>query len=182
MNRNAIGWVLFLICCAAQLAVPASMILRHERTLGSERVYLFRCAPVNPVDAFRGRYVALSFEQSRFEGRVAEALVPGSTAYATLDADDEGFASIVAVDETAPQDTDYLEVRIRRRSEREAWLELPFDRYYMDESLAPEAERAYRDRSGSREAWVTVHVRDGHAALEELYLDGLPIREFLEQD
>jgi uncharacterized membrane-anchored protein len=182
MNRNAIGWALFLICCAAQIAVPASMILRHERTLESERAYLFRCAPVDPVDAFRGRYVALSFEQSRFEGGVVEALVPGSTAYATLDVDDEGFAIIVAVDETAPRDLDYLKVLIQHRSGGEVWLELPFDRYYLGESLAPEAERAYADRAAGQEAWVSVRVRDDHAVLEELYLAGLPIREFLEQD
>lgn len=182
MNRNVLGWILFVICCAVQIAVPASMVLRHERTLDNGRTYQFRCAPIDPVDAFRGRFVALSFEQSRFEGPVSEAFDAGSTVYASIDEDADGFARIVALTESPPQDTDFIEVRIHHASSRSASLELPFDRYYMEESLAPEAERAYRDRSASAEAWITVRVLDGHAVLEELYLDGLPVREFLALD
>jgi uncharacterized membrane-anchored protein len=181
MNRNAWMLLLFAVCCAAWFAVPASMIVRHESTLADGQVYLFRCAPVDPVDPFRGRYVALNFDQSRFEGRVPEALVPGSTAYATLAQDDDGFAVISAVGETAPRDRDYLTVRIGWSSADSTQLELPFDRYYMEESLAPDAERAYRERAPGEQAWVSVRVRGGHAALEELYLDGQPIREFLDR-
>jgi len=179
MNRNAWGWLLFAVCCVIWIAVPASMIVRHESTLADGQVYLFRCAPVDPVDPFRGRYVALNFDQSRFEGRVPEALVAGSTAYARLAQDDEGFAVIAAVEETAPDDGDYLTIGIEWSSEDSTRLVLPFDRFYMEESLARDAERAYRDRTPGKQAWVSVRVRGGHAALEELYLDGQPIREFL---
>ena len=60
-----------------------------------------------------------------------------------------------------------------------AVLELPFDRYYMQESLAPEAESAYAERLRDERAWVTVRLHDGHAVLEELWIDDLPIREYL---
>jgi hypothetical protein len=60
---------------------------------------------------------------------------------------------------------------------------LPFDRYYLPEDLAPAAEQAYRTLAsrepGPTRAWVDVRVRDGHAVLEELYLDGVPVREVL---
>ena len=179
MKRSTLGWLLFAVCCAIQIAVPASMILRHEGTLADGSVYRFRCAPVDPVDPFRGRYVALAFEQSRFEGSVPDGLDPGSTAYATLEQDTEGFAVISSLEETEPREGDYLKVRIEWSSDRSTQVGFPFDRYYMEESLAPEAERAYRDRTVGKQAWVTVRVRDGDAVLEELYLDGEPIREVL---
>jgi hypothetical protein len=61
------------------------------------------------------------------------------------------------------------------------YLEIPFNRYYMDEKLAPAAEAAYREHSTRevQDVYVTVRVKDGNAALEELYIEGIPIREFL---
>ena len=70
---------------------------------------------------------------------------------------------------------------MRWRYEDTVTLQLPFDRYYMKESRAPEAERSYNRRAQGEKAWVTVRIREGHAVLEELYIDGLPIREYLEQ-
>lgn len=62
MNRNLL-LALLVVLAAAQLAVPASMIVQRETVLTQGRVYKFKTAPVDPVDAFRGRYVALRFEE-----------------------------------------------------------------------------------------------------------------------
>ena len=84
-------------------------------------------------------------------------------------------------------------MRVARVYSGEVRLELPFDRYYMEETLAPEAERAYWDtirRQRRREddagppppqTFVTVRVKDGHAVLEELYIDDRPVREYLKR-
>ena len=57
---------------------------------------------------------------------------------------------------------------------------MPFNRYYMDEDLAPEAERAvWGGPRGRREASVTVRVRNGVGVLEELYIDEVPIHRWL---
>ena len=47
----------FALVAVAQLTVPAWMIVSHERTLLTGKVFKFRTAPVDPYDAFRGRYV-----------------------------------------------------------------------------------------------------------------------------
>lgn len=182
MNRRTLVGLLFVVCCVVQIAVPASMVLRHEATLAGGEIYRFRCAPVDPVDPFRGRYVALDFEQSRFAGAIPEQLDAGSTAYARLERDDEGFALIASLVAEPPDHGDYMEVRIEYPSGDTTRLALPFDRYYMEESLAPEAESAYRDRARGEQAWVEVRVREGHAVLEELYLGGRPIREALDRE
>jgi hypothetical protein len=51
----------------------------------------------------------------------------------------------------------------------------------MEESLAPAAEKAYREhaRASERNAYITVRIRDGFGVIENLWIDGVPIREFL---
>ena len=52
---------------------------------------------------------------------------------------------------------------------------------FLEESAAPKAEAAYREhsRAGNQDAYVTVRVRNGFSALEELYVAGKPIHDFL---
>ena len=61
-------------------------------------------------------------------------------------------------------------------------LEFPFSRYYMEETLAPQAEQAYRDanrRDSKQQTWAVVRLRNGKAALADLFIDGQPIRDYL---
>jgi len=64
------------------------------------------------------------------------------------------------------------------------YVQFPFDRYYMDEHAAPAAEAAYREHSRGevRDVYVTVRVKDGNAVVEELFIAGMPIREFLRKN
>ena len=58
---------------------------------------------------------------------------------------------------------------------------LPLDRFYMNEKMAPRAEQAYREnsRTANHNAHIRVRVRHGDAVIEDLVLDGKPIREYL---
>jgi len=181
MNRQ-IALVILALASLAQLAVPASFILRTERVLDKGTVYRFETAPVDPYDAFRGRYVALQFEQAVVPVSAAgEALPVGATAYARLTTDEEGFARIDNLTTRPPPDGDYFEVRVRGSNPDAMRIELPFDRFYMPEELAPAAEAAYRrgQWDGNVESYAEVRVHRGRAVLAELYLDGVPIAEFV---
>lgn len=59
---------LLVLLCVIQLAVPAFMIVRREHALSMGRAFKFRTAPVDPYDAYRGRYVALNFEAATVKG------------------------------------------------------------------------------------------------------------------
>ena len=63
-------------------------------------------------------------------------------------------------------------------------VKVPFDRYYMDEKLAPKAEQAYRDnsRQGKQDAILNVRVRSGNALIESLEVGGVPIRDLASGD
>ena len=60
---------------------------------------------------------------------------------------------------------------------------MPFGRFYMDEDLAPEAERAvWGGPRGRREASVSVRIRYGVGVIEELYIDDVPIHQWLAEN
>jgi uncharacterized membrane-anchored protein len=175
---------LFLLLAAAQIAVPAAMIGRHETVLREGRLYKFRTAPVDPADPFRGRYVALAIDEN--SGPAAEGVqqwLPDQTVYATLAEDSEGFAHIALVMPTPPDGPDYIRARVIYSADNRVHLRLPIDRYYMNEEMAPQAEIAYREHSrmAEQDAYVTVRVKDGDAQIEGLFVAGTPIEEFVRQ-
>ncbi|HSP45475.1 MAG TPA: GDYXXLXY domain-containing protein [Chthoniobacterales bacterium] len=167
---------LFALVGLAQLAVPASLVWKREQTMRHGSVWKFRTAPVDPVDAFRGRYVALEFEA---EGQTISPPANfrfDQTVFVTLRQNPEGFAEIDQVLLTRPMVDDFIEAQLRGKT-----VSLPFDRYWVTERDAPAADAAYRaqSRRDKRNAFATVRVFRGDAGLEQLYLDGLPLGEYL---
>jgi uncharacterized membrane-anchored protein len=168
--------VIFALVAFAQLAVPGSLIWKREHTLRQGRVWKFRTAPVDPVDVFRGRYVALHFELE-----TQEISPPASSGYSdkvfvTLKANAEGFAEIDQVFASKPAGDDFVEAQLSGKT-----VSLPFDKYWVSERDAPAAELAYQSlsRRGNQNAYVSVRVFRGDAAIEQLYLDNQPLGDYL---
>lgn len=178
--------LLFLLglAVALQLAAPASMILRRERVLAHGQAFKFRTAPVDPYDAFRGRYVALGFDQRSVDAPPGHDFARGQTVHAVLAVDAEGFADFAEIRRDRPETEPYLTVKIQYVSGNQIQLRLPFDRFYMDEYEAPAAERAYRQNSvrSNRNAYIQARIAKGFGVIEDLYVDGSPIREHLAQN
>lgn len=174
-----------LVClCLLQLGVPAFMIARREYVLHAGQAFKFKTAPVDPYDAFRGRYVALNFEAATVTGiPLPPGVVHGVRVYALLGEDAKGFARVRALTLTKPSDGPYLRARAQYPAPDRVSLKLPFDRYYMEETKAPAAEDAYRrqSRSENGNAYAVVRILGTQAVLEDLYIEGLPVEEFLRQ-
>ena len=168
--------IVFLLLALVQLAVPASLIWNREQTLRRGSVWRFRTAPVDPVDAFRGRYVALEFEEETRQIAPPEGASDGQAVFMTLRQTPEGFAEIDRISTSAPPGDDFIRVQLHGST-----VSLPFDTYWVTERDAPAAEAAYRSQSSreKRNAFVTVRVFRGDAALEQLYLDGMPLGDYL---
>jgi uncharacterized membrane-anchored protein len=185
MDRKGLKLAVFAAVVAAQLAVPAWMIVRRELTLREGRLFKFRTQPVDPVDAFRGRYVQLRLEPDAVTTPPAARWTPRQRAYAVLTADSNGFARVVRLDRRPPPSEPAIAVRVGYASGADTvHLVWPLDRYYMEEKKAPAAEIAYREHSRrtNRTCHVTVRVRDGNAVIEGLFIEDKPIREFLTQE
>jgi len=185
MNKRNLMIGLFAIAVIAQLAVPGWILARHENVLRNGEAYLFRCAPVDPVDLLRGRYVALRFSEMVADG-IPDLNHGADELFATFETGEDGFARIEAVHPETPTDRPYLRVNKyawRPVAHGQIHLDLPFDRFYMDENVAPEAEAAMRRRGGETvEAHLEVRILDGRAVPVELYIDGKPAAEFRGQD
>jgi uncharacterized membrane-anchored protein len=168
--------IIFVLVGLAQLAVPASLIWKREQTLRRGSVWKFRTAPVDPVDAFRGRYVALEFEAEGQEVSPPPNVSYGQAVFITVRQNPEGFAEIDQVLPSPPAGDGFIEAQLRGKT-----VSLPFDKYWVTERDAPAAEAAYRaqSRREKRNAFATVRVFRGDAALEQLYLDGMPLGDYL---
>jgi uncharacterized membrane-anchored protein len=178
---------LFLAVAAAQLFAPLSQIWRYENVLATGKVYKFQTAPVDPYDAFRGRYVALRFNETSAPIHAGDDLKRGQQAYALLQTGSDGFAKFTEVSATAPKQGDYLKVVCTYQGGNSSMnFSLPFDRFYMEESSAPKAETAYwkyanrRGESGG-ESFATVRVKNGRGAIEDVFIKNKPIREFIKE-
>ena len=180
--KTKLGLGLLGLAIACQLAAPASMILKRERVLAHGQAFKFRTAPVDPYDAFRGRYVALGFDQRSIAAPHGHDFARGQTVHAVLAEDAEGFATVAGLRRDRPDAEPYLTTQIEYVAGNTVHLRLPFDRFYMDENEAPEAERVYRQNSvrSNRNAYVQVRIEKGFGVIEDLYVDGTPIRDYLE--
>jgi len=165
-----------------QFGVLASILVKRELTLRYGEVYRFHTAPVDPFDAFRGRYVALSFDIERENFDALETMRYNKPCYVQLGADTNGFATITAAFQDKQKDLPLLKVRKRYYRNN---ITLPFDRYYMPEKLAPEAERVYleatRGRDRSQSAAAVVRVWRGNAVIQDLEINGVPVVEYLKK-
>jgi uncharacterized membrane-anchored protein len=168
--------IVFGLVAFAQLAVPGSLIWKREHTLRQGHVWKFKTAPVDPVDAFRGRYVALHFEVETQQIAPPANTNSGQAVFVTLRANADGFAEIDQVSTSRPAGDDFMAAQLSGNA-----ISLPFDKYWVTERDAPAAETAYRNlsRRGNQNAFVTVRVFRGDAGIEQLYLDNQPLADYL---
>ena len=188
MNSKMI-FGLFVAMALAQVAVPMGQIRKYEEILATGTAYKFRTAPVDPYDAFRGRYAALNYADTLGTIRQGDEMEYGASAYVALQKDTSGFAKFGELSDAPPATGDYLRVAYLyyEQERKKAHFRLPFDRYYMEEKKAPEAEAAYRKYGNRRDradgaAYVAVRIKGGRGVIENLYINDKPIRDFLAEE
>jgi len=187
MNRS-LRLTLFVIVALVQLAVAGGAIVKSELALRTGEEFRFRIQPVDPIDAFRGRYVAIRFAVERASAADDLEVRSGKYVYVPLEVDADGYAALGQARADRPHGSSYLRLRAGvvspdEEGNRWVWVTLPFRRYYMDEDRAPKAERAvWAGRRGQREASIGVRVRNGVGVIEELYIDDVPIHQWLAEN
>lgn len=182
-NKQAIVFLLFLVLAFLQVAAPFVLIRKHEAILKEGKTFKFRTAPVDPFDAFRGRYVALRLEQDKVLMPEGMDLESGEKICANITTGEDGFARISGLSKYPPIGLSYMKAKIRYISGKDVFLDLPIDRYYMEEKAAKLAETVYRahSRPEKRDAYVLVRIKDGDAAIDKLYIGEKPIEELVRE-
>jgi len=182
MNKRNLLLLGFAMVVVVQLAVPAWMIIERELTLREGQVFKFKTKPVDPADAFRGRYVMLSLEPDTVTVPDGGVWRYGQKAFAVLGTGTNGFAIVKRLERTRPAGEPALQVSANwsdGKSVHINWQGL--DRFYMTEDKAPAAETAYREhnRRTSQDCSITVRVRGSVGVIENLYIEDQPIQTWL---
>lgn len=185
-----IKWLLFGLMAAVQLGALAWMIRDHEQVLEQGTVYKFRTAPIDPRDPFRGEYVVLNFEAE--QGRWPMAAGTGNTgtasAFGVLGVDTAGYAIITELRTGTVPAEEHLSVTFMTwGSDTVDRIALPFDRYYMQEGEGAATEKLLQPvwevdtLIQPLPAHAVVRVLDGKAVVEDLIIDGRPVKSWLHE-
>ena len=180
MKSRKILFGLFISVAIIQATVPIYMAWHWENILRTGQRFLWQTAPIDPYDAFKGRYVELRFKETSGPVSDAAGLPVGQTVYAIVAENAEGKAYIKEVSAQKPETGTYIKVKAYTDSQNKAHVVLPFSRYYLPEELAPAAESAYREHGG-KNGVAAIRIKDGYGVVEQLYIGEKPLREFLRQ-
>lgn len=183
MKKKTWIFIAFVALAILQIGVCAARIVKWEDIRRTGTKIRLRTTPVDPYDAFRGRYIALDFEEETVPLELGPALEWGDEVYAVFRKDEDGFARIDRLEKERPEEGNYLKVTVRylNATDNKLFLRFPFRRYYLEETLAPAAEQAYQaaGREEKRTAHVTARLKNGYGVLEDLMIGDQPIAEFI---
>ena len=180
-------FILFTVVALAQIYVPSQMILNRESILKEGEVYKFRTQPIDPSDPFRGKYIALNYKITSYKTKdtLWERNEP---IYVYLKKDSLGYAKIDKVIRNVDinSENDYVTAKVLWYSiyDQQLTIEFPFNRYYMEESKAYDAEVAVRKTPNNTikySTYAVVHVKEGDAVLSDVLVNGIPIKDFVDK-
>lgn len=181
--------ILFLFAALVQLYIPAGMIIEREDVLKKGKEFRFRTAPIDPADPFRGKYVALDFRNNVYEDKQARKWYPNEEIYAEIVVNKDGFAEIAYISKTKPPEyTDFIKVKVlyvnSYNKVPQVNIAFPFDRFYMEETKAPLAEKQYLEslRDTNNVTFALVKIKEGTAVLEDVMINNISLKDLVEKE
>jgi len=180
---------LILVLIAA-LVYPIKKILSFECPETPPREFRFRCEGFDPYDPFRGRYIRVRPIQGIAPADSNEQYQYGQTLYAVLAVDKDGFATVTRLTDKLPAKEPFVKVRVQIQydsaSGRNRYVfDFPFDRYYLNENIAPDAEKIVQEatlKSGKDCVIVVLIYSDGSYAVKDLLIKGKPLRDVVKDN
>lgn len=180
-------WTAFAAAVIAQWAVPLVGVRKHERTLAEGAPVRIRCQAPDPYDMLRGRYLAVRLQPDtipRPEALKDRQLERGQTLYLLLEKDADGLhTATTAVLERPGGDAPFVKARLswgEWAGSDTIGIEWPVDRFYLNEKVAPEADRWYAETVRGKDGVIAdLRLLDGRLVIEDLTYQGTPFREIL---
>jgi len=182
MNKSIYIGLLVLLF-GVQLFVPSQMIYQQEDALKTGKAYKFKTLPIDPTDPFRGKFIILNYDLNSFETQEDWSQYNGNV-YVYLKTNAEGFADVKTVSKTALDNSDdYVIAESKYNYGKKVNFDLPFDRFYMNENKAYDAELSVRQAQvdTTKVCYGLVYVKEGTAVLENVFIDDKTIKEFVEE-
>lgn len=188
MSSKKLVILVFALVALVQLFVPAKMILDRESVLKHGTEYKFKTAPIDPSDPFRGKYITLRYKENTVSVSNKKDWKTGESIYVLLTTDSTGFAKIKSASKTTPiGNEDFIKVKVGYSQINEfnrLTVRFPFNRYYMEESKAYDAELTHlqSQQDTSKTTYALVRVKNGDAVLKDVMINGISIREIVKQN
>lgn len=177
-----IYWLCFGLFIAIQMAIPLQTLYLNEMTLKKGVKHLFACAPVDPNDPLRGKFVQLNFEQRELQVDLSVSCTDRRKVYGNLIKNAQGLSVVSNVVEAHPEkNTDFLELACNGVSEangkRYLQFEFPFNKFYLDEFKAPKVEELYAVNfsDSTKVTYAVIYVYKGRALITDVQTNGKSI-------
>lgn len=171
------------------LAIPLYFIMKNESLLasGKEDIYKFHLRPCEPHDFMRGKYITLIYNRNEIQPHdTSYDFKQNDVVYVTVERDEEGYAHFKEAYCEVPQGKNYFVTRVgkvntgRRRLGGTIGIIIPFDRYYVNEDYAQQAEDVYREKA-TQSMYAEVVIKNGDHVLKEVYVNDIPLPEYLRE-
>lgn len=178
-------FIAFILIALAQIFIPVQMIRNQESIIDTGVAYKFKTRPVDPTDPFRGKYINLNYDVNTFKTKDT-LWAYQQEVYVYLETDSLGFAKASQVSKVQLDvDKDYVMAIANwyNKNEQQLHFRLPFNRYYMEETKAYDAEVAVRNRPGDsiqHTTYALVYVKGGEAVLGDVIIDEISIKDYVE--
>jgi hypothetical protein len=178
--------IVFAVAAFAQWLLPLMGVWQHERVIREGAVVRVRCTAPDPYDPLRGRYLTVRPEERALpkpEGMPERQAVP---VWATLVANADGLSridSLSLVPIAGPNVIRLIATARNWEPERDTVaVQWPIQRFYLNERLAPDADRLVAERLRGGQAVVAeIRLLDGRAVLTDVLIDGVSIRDLVKQ-
>lgn len=182
MKNKNILITLFLFVVAAQLFVPLQMIYNQEDIINTGKLVKFQCEPIDPNDPFRGKYITLNFKESGIKVKNLKEWNSNEAIFAKIETSKDGFAKIKSISKSEPNDNSiYLKLKINYLAghENKIYLDFPFNRFYMNENKAKNAEKVYAQSTldTTKIAYALVATKNGEAVIKDVLIDEISIKK-----
>lgn len=180
-------FIIFIFVALCQIFIPAKMILKQESILKTGVAFKFKTTPIDPNDPFRGKYINLNYEIDSYITKDS-LWANHQPVYVYLTKDSLGFAKIDTVSKTILEDmhSEFVKAKVQWYNKRLNTLniEFPYNRYYMEETKAYDAEVLVSERQRDtlpNDTYALIYVKNGEGVLEDVLVNEISIKDYVEK-
>lgn len=177
--------IVFLVFALVIVLVPVYVIMNSQDILENGTYYKFRPQAYDPIDPVRGHYLRINYDIGNIP--TEDNVKRGDDVFVSIGVDEKGFAFFKEVFKNKPKKGDYLAAKVsyiqedRRNYQKTVSIEAPdhMCKYYINEDYGLAGEIAFRNEREN--AYIGVRIQDGIARIQDIYLRGKPIMEYLKK-
>lgn len=173
--------LILILVFVLQICVPVYMILQRENVLATGVLVKFQVEPVDPYDAFRGKYLNIGLKEDLIKTK-DKSFGEDRKVYISLSVDEKGFAHMEDVSYKPYMDKLYFTGTIDETGQDFVIIKPPFNRYYINEEYAGKAEKLYNKLShdNPENVYITVRIKKGKTVVDQMFLNGTDIYSYIE--